>query len=492
VITMLALVGQYMAGGSRAYAITVSQEPLPERCGGQICKPSPATAILSIGPNRLLAAGITKSLYDVVTMGSGGLTVSPGPGGNPAFALTIGPDGNPWALSSKLGSKEEAIAVVEDVTPGGVVTRYERVYSSGDNEVPLGLASGQGAAWLLLGGRRIVRVSPNGEAKEIIDPEPNPYIVGITAGPDERMYFTDMEDFGAIGTIMPSGELTLEPLSGFSSPEYASPKAIAPGPEQTVWFTEPERERVVEMLADGERREIVIPDRSPADSSARPSPKDIVEGPEGDMYFTDPGDNAVGRVTVGGEVTEYPVPSLEGVAPDEIALVGDELVFNEFGSASLGMVDPAGTPSAAPLTSPPPRAEVQAALAQQISRPLAPSGSTALRRAKGTTVTFVAPEPGTLAIEVLAQELAQRSKRQKRSKRSKQHKLPHATPKTVVIATGSATFNLAETKMLAIAVKSTGEQLLKANPRLRITIRAAFTGRFAGPLEATDVQQLHR
>jgi hypothetical protein len=89
----------------------------------------------------------------------------------------------------------------------------------------------------------IGRITPSGEIIEISVPAvPDP--VGITAGPDGNVWFTDGD--GSVGRVTPQGAVT-----SFPTPN-SSPNSIAAGPDGNLWFTEVDGNRIGRLEIGGE------------------------------------------------------------------------------------------------------------------------------------------------------------------------------------------------------------------------------------------------
>ncbi len=74
-------------------------------------------------------------------------------------------------------------------------------------------------------------ISPSGTITEFPLPTGTILPVGIAAGPDGNLWFTEFG--GTIGRISPSGTITEFPL-----PSGSATRGIAAGPDGNLWFTE--------------------------------------------------------------------------------------------------------------------------------------------------------------------------------------------------------------------------------------------------------------
>lgn len=463
-----------VAVASPALAVTITLNPLPEyRCGAALCKPGAATAIVPDGPGRLLASGVMSG--DVYTQ----VTTSPtfaliaGPAGPAAEAFATGPDGNPWLVSTPL---------VEDVTPNGLVTRYTYTASEEPYGVPVPFGSSQGAVWIgNYATGSIDRVATSGAMTAIRVPTLEGVAGDVTAivgGTGSSAVFADQA--GAVGDVSSSGEVVLDPINDgdqFGPFREMGVWGVALAADGSIWFTEADRERIGRLNSNGELQEFVIPNHDPPGDSLFPWPRDIVAGPEGNLWFTDPGDDSIGRVTPNGEVAEYPVPSPGGASPNEIVVVGNELVFSVMNSAALGTVNPAGVPSEAPLSTPPPISEVGAIMRREITASGQGTTLRELRRLHGITQMVSAPEPGTIRLEWLSEPTQGRAAKK--------------TGASVLLAAGEGSFNLAESKPVRVSLTKAGERLINRVRELTVMIRGTFDGMYAGPMDATKLQRLY-
>ncbi len=459
-----------LATPAPAAALSILQRALPDyRCGSRECPPSPATAIMG-EPGKVLAASVeggprAGDLFSEVQLPS--MALAPGPAGAPATAIAPGLDGNPWALG-QLGDGRMALL---DAGAHGAST----VYAYAPGELPRALATGLGAVWVAGGG--VDRLAGPTSVRSILGAG-----VGetrdVAVGPAGSAWATDGD--GAIVQVTESGQVIersseqqpLEPLLR-GTPGL---ERIAVGPDGDLWYTD-WRGLIGRMSPSGEAREYAIPVHSPpyAPSAGRPFPVGIVAGPDGRMYFTDPGDDAIGTVTMAGEVTEYPIPALAPVVPRDIALAGEEVVFDESQSATLGVIDVNG--SQAPLSTPPPIATVQAGVQRALLAARA-SAKRAFRRGAGFAVSVAPPEAGTLSLSWTAQLPAPAKRRRGKA----------SPPRSVLVASGEQAFPLPQAGTIDVSVTAAGARLLRRSahgPALHVTAQATFSGYWAGPVAAS-------
>jgi streptogramin lyase len=136
----------------------------------------------------------------------------------------------------------------------------------------------------------------------------------------------------AAPTIKKAGALqfqvfTAGQTAGF--PSTAGAIDIAPGPNQTMWFTDGGTPAIGRITSDGTVTEFT------SGLPANAEPDAIAAGPDGNMYFSDFRGVAIGKVTSSGTITEYTLPKFTDTNSKAIA----------FGSDGLPWVVGSGIPS---------------------------------------------------------------------------------------------------------------------------------------------------
>jgi virginiamycin B lyase len=174
------------------------------------------------------------------------------------------------------------------------------------------------------------RVTPDGAVTESLilgEPDNRRDPIGIVAGPDGAMWFTE-NDAAKIGRVAMDGTVTEFALSNFLD----KPDGIAAGPDGNLWFaTEYETSQIGRLTTDG----VITLFPTPRFDH----PHNIAAGPDGNMWFTE--DDAVGRITPDGAITEYPV-STNWYVWDIVSLPPSSLVVTEPGTSELGRVSLTG------------------------------------------------------------------------------------------------------------------------------------------------------
>ena len=185
----------------------------------------------------------------------------------------------------------------------------------------------------------------------------NAYPVGIAAGPDNTIWFTDWRDNGFVGKRTADGTITeypLYPAGGFSG--FGDAVSITAGPDGNMWISLPNDKSVARITPDG----VVTKFQVGAD------PAGITAGPDGNLWFTtmpctgglancaDPAvfysDNSahLGRITPSGAVSLYPLPTPTGGGWGITTGSDGNLWFTETDASKIG------TMSTSPLTPPAP------------------------------------------------------------------------------------------------------------------------------------------
>jgi virginiamycin B lyase len=212
-------------------------------------------------------------------------------------------------------------AIAAAVTPSGVVKRVVL------------LAAMLTTLVTLLGGQSLSAIFT-----EYPIPTANSSPVGITAGPDGALWFTETNG-QKIGRITTSGVITEYAVPTAS----ANPQSITAGPDGALWFTELHGQKIGRITTSGVITEYSIPNL-PA------QPFGITTGPDGALWFADGGSvggtsntNRIGRITTSGVITEYFLPSATS-GPDAITTGPDgALWFTEHGSTfKIGRITTSG------------------------------------------------------------------------------------------------------------------------------------------------------
>ena len=125
--------------------------------------------------------------------------------------------------------------------------------------------------------------------------------VGITAGPDGNLWFTEF-GVGKIGRITTAGTVTEFPAAG-------NPQLITVGSDGNLWFTEQTVYKIGRMTTAGRLHRLPDSDAGGAHRHRRRTGREplVLRSQR----------RKIGRITTAGVVTEFPIPS--GGTPAHIA-----------------------------------------------------------------------------------------------------------------------------------------------------------------------------
>jgi streptogramin lyase len=267
----------------------------------------------------------------------------PGPGApflNTAHDITVGPDGNIWftiiktnaslvpvggaigrfSLSGPRANKFDIFVVDPAAWPGVKAGAVPGTITAGPD--------GDQNLWFTLGGvNQIGRISVgSGNARTVFNVfSPNSNPLSITAGPDNRIWFTE-NGRRAIGRMALNGTMT-------AADEFPMPVDVIPpppadptdiftyipfditlGPDGNLWFTATR----VKTLGTAEPNKTTIGRISVAGAffvnilDLQATPGHITAGSDGNLWFTLPTLNQIGRLSPGGgdlQLFTLPTPS---------------------------------------------------------------------------------------------------------------------------------------------------------------------------------------
>jgi virginiamycin B lyase len=154
----------------------------------------------------------------------------------------------------------------------------------------------------------------------------------IIQGADGDLWFIEI-DPGAIAKITTSGKLTEYPF-----PDYGGPSSITAGADGHIWITQ-NNERGVDDSIDKVALDGAITAYNLPHPKHRHSLFGIAGGPNQSVWFTDQGTNEIGSVTTRGHFTIFTIPTPNSGAAG-IALGADgNLYFAESIANKIGEVD---------------------------------------------------------------------------------------------------------------------------------------------------------
>lgn len=159
--------------------------------------------------------------------------------GSVPFAITAGPDGALWFTydGESVGRNGASARHIGRMTIAGVVTEFATLSDVGNADSIT--SSPDGALWFTdYGANRIGSLAQSGATHFYPSSAPYNALNALAVGPDGALWFTRQD--GVVGRITTDGS-----ASSFTIPTSNSqPDGITRGPGQTVWFTEMGANRV--------------------------------------------------------------------------------------------------------------------------------------------------------------------------------------------------------------------------------------------------------
>lgn len=213
----------------------------------------------------------------------------------PANALAVGPDGSLWHTSAgkaprigrtTLAGRTDELRLPDGAQPAAIITGPDRALWFADQRGSIGrlrLDAALDTVTRTPGSPQDLALGPGGA-------------VWITLARDDK------KAPGAIARLTPNGK-----LETFAAGLTGSPRAITPGWDGAMWFTEPGADRVGRITADGRVEEF----------AAAGGPTGIVAGWDGAMWFT-AREGAIGRITLTGAIGETSLGLERDAQPGEL------------------------------------------------------------------------------------------------------------------------------------------------------------------------------
>jgi len=231
----------------------------------------------------------------------------------------------------RIRDKMSALEVAYWEIPDVLVSRCREVYGRGEtmcrNRATVAAVLVTAVCMALLAGPASV-AAPSGIVEYPV-PTAGSSPIGITAGPDGNVWFTEI-NADNIGRSTPAGAITEFPVPTAG----AGPDKITAGPDGSLWFTESNVAQIGRCSTAGAITEFAIPSGFAAEY--------IVTGPDGALWFCESGGDIIGRITSAGAVTEFPLP-VAGSNPRGITPGPDgALWLTENGSNKIGRITTAG------------------------------------------------------------------------------------------------------------------------------------------------------
>ena len=183
--------------------------------------------------------------------------------------VTAGPNGSLWFVESGTSGIVGRLTAVGQITTGGVITQYPTPATEGNSN-------------------KIGRITTAGAITEFSIPTGGSVPIGIAAGPDGNLWFTE-RGANQIGRLTTAGV-----ISKFSIPTPGSlPLGIAAGQDGNLWFTEPGSNQIGWITTSGIVTEFSV-------LTPGSGPGAITAGPDGNLWFTELSAFQIGRITTSG------------------------------------------------------------------------------------------------------------------------------------------------------------------------------------------------
>jgi len=239
-------------------------------------------------------------------------------------AITAGPNGNLWFIAG---------TTIGRITAQGSAVAIATIAGAID------LAAGaDGNLWVTIceagsgGAHAIARLTPAGDVTQFPTTVPGSCPQQITAGPDNRLWYTDTAA-DTVGRVSAIDGLTEFPLP----PAAFAPQGITAGPDGNVWFTA--QDRIGKINTSG-----TTIDTYPLSVTPAPrAPESIVTGPDGNLWFVEAGVDAIGRSNTSGSATEFFLPQAGNRARDITRGPDNNLWFTEEVAGKIGRITLEGT-----------------------------------------------------------------------------------------------------------------------------------------------------
>src|SRR5437870_5834027 len=106
----------------------------------------------------------------------------------------------------------------------------------------------------------------------------------------------------ALSAISAAAATGAPPIAEFAVPtSNSAPSGITAGPDDNLWFTEEAGNKIGRISPTGAISEFPL--------AVGAMPGGIVAGPDGNLWFTERGANKIGRISLTGDLAEFPIPT---------------------------------------------------------------------------------------------------------------------------------------------------------------------------------------
>jgi virginiamycin B lyase len=342
-----------LCGFGSAQAQTFTNFPLP----ANITPSGMPHSIVTGSDLNLWFVDSSNSQICKINIAGGISTFGPMPSGGQPLEIVAGPDGGLWFtenLSGKIGRIDPATnAITEFLIPGS-----DGNPANPNNPFPSGITAGpDGGIWfgsvLSSGVFNINRMATTGAVTGtfVLPAGSGGFVTEIATGPDNELWFTE-NNSQRVGRVTTGGSF----LSEIVTPSGVV-EDITPGPDGAMWYTtdttpsvnsvSTPTNKIGRIAADGTVQEFAIP-------TANSGPESITAGPDGGLWFTEINVNQVSRISTAGTFLEDPVPTVNTTALSITIGPNDALWFTEVASIDSLVPPPVPLSPPPPPVSPPP------------------------------------------------------------------------------------------------------------------------------------------
>jgi virginiamycin B lyase len=346
-----------LAAPGAASAVTIKEFDLPGNTNPATADQTTATSITAAG--GALWAAAPGGIYRIGTDGSTALAVTDGSA--LPFTIAAGPDGRVW-FGEQDDNGDGSIGVFDPANPAGTLQHAPNGDVSEGAEInDITPGPGDGFMWFTEGALdQVARINTaNRNVDEFLlnlqTDASTP--LGIAAGPDLGVWFTETDDPGAVARLDRNANPN-NPDPGF---QEFTPPAADQNQEPGDMVANPLGTSLFFAMDNGigEINTIthaITVHPVPADAQ----PEQLAAAPDGSIWFTDPDNpnpnSQIGRMDPAGNVQEFGDDATLGGSPEGITIGPDGAIwFTLEDSGQIGRLDPT-TPTPTPTPTPPPSA----------------------------------------------------------------------------------------------------------------------------------------